>query len=85
MKVATIDGAGTPLPVLNKTVTSGDTCPGSEEITVTQEDTVTYCYQLFNEGSAPYFDVALVDDNGTPNDFSDDFTVRIVVRFPQPF
>jgi hypothetical protein len=84
-KVGDFPDVGVPLPLLIKTVTAGDTCPGSEEITVVQGTTVTYCYQLFNLGTAHYYDVVLVDDNGTPYDFGDDFTVRIVVRFPQPF
>ncbi|MEA1908894.1 MAG: hypothetical protein U9N43_07695, partial [Euryarchaeota archaeon] len=68
-------------PELNieKTVTTAcGPCPGSETLTITAGDTVKYCYVITNPSScAPLYNVKLVDDNGTPCDTGDDFTVTI--------
>lgn len=68
-------------PALNieKTVITADgSCPGLENLTVTAGDTVKYCYVVTNPSScAPLYNVEVVDDNGTPGNTSDDFTVTL--------
>lgn len=80
LKVGEIAGAGEPLLNLEKTVTTADgTCgvDDVEELTVTSGDTVKYCYTVSNPGTADLFNVAIVDDNGTPGNTSDDFTLNV--------
>jgi hypothetical protein len=69
----------TPALNIEKTVTTaGGSCPGLENLTVTAGDTVKYCYAITNPSScAPLYNVKLVDDNGTPGDTGDDFTVTL--------
>ncbi|WP_052718454.1 DUF11 domain-containing protein [Methanosarcina sp. MTP4] len=67
-------------PELNiqKTVTTSDgTCPGVESLTVTTGDTVKYCYVVINTGSAPLYNLNVIDDAGTPSNPADDFTVTL--------
>jgi len=69
-----------PLLEIQKTVTtSGGTCPGADDLTVTSGDTVRYCYVVTNPGSAPLYNVELFDDNGTPGsgNTADDFAVAL--------
>ncbi|MHC4687265.1 MAG: hypothetical protein ACYTEW_23585, partial [Planctomycetota bacterium] len=40
-------------------------------------DTVKYCYTVSNPGTANLFDVEVIDDNGTPGNTSDDFSVSL--------
>jgi hypothetical protein len=49
-----------------------DTAPG---LYVLVGSTVTWTYTFTNTGSVPLSDVTITDDNGTPGDTSDDFTV----------
>jgi hypothetical protein len=65
--------------VIEKTVTTaGGSCPGLENLTITAGDTVKYCYVITNPSScAPLYNVKLIDDNGTPGDTGDDFTVTL--------
>jgi len=63
------------LEVVKTVTTSGGSCPGEESITVRQGDTVKYCYDVLNPGTATLYDVTLWDDHGTPGDTSDDFSV----------
>ena len=49
-----------------------DTAPG---LYVLVGNTVTWTYIFTNTGSVPLSDVTITDDNGTPGDTSDDFTV----------
>ncbi|MEA1908882.1 MAG: internalin, partial [Euryarchaeota archaeon] len=69
-------------PELNieKTVnTSNGTCPGVETLTIYAGETVKYCYVVTNPSScAPLYNVKLVDDNSTPGDTGDDFTVTLL-------
>jgi hypothetical protein len=69
----------TPALNIEKTVTTaGGSCPGSETLTVTAGDTVKYCYVITNPSScAPLYNVEVVDDNATPGDTGDDFTVAL--------
>jgi len=63
---------------VQKTVTTADgTCPGVESLDVTSGDTVKYCYAVTDTGDAPLYNLALVDDNRTPADTSDDFAVTL--------
>jgi hypothetical protein len=72
-------GIGNPLITLTKTVTTaGGTCPGVENITITAGDTVKYCYNVTNLATTGIlYNVTLIDDNGTPLDPGDDFTVTL--------
>jgi uncharacterized repeat protein (TIGR01451 family) len=69
----------TPELEIQKTVnTSNGTCPGVETLTINAGDIVKYCYVVNNPSScAPLYNVNLVDDNGTPGDTGDDFTVTL--------
>jgi hypothetical protein len=65
-------------PQLNiiKTATTTDkACPGTDPLNVNPPVNVKYCYTVTNGGNAPLYNVQLVDDNGTPSDTGDDFTV----------
>lgn len=56
----------TPCVELTKSAASATALPGSQ---------MTYTYLLHNCGSTLFNDLAIIDDNGTPADFTDDFTV----------
>lgn len=67
-----------------KTVTTvGGTCPGSDTLNASEGDPVRYCYVVTNPSDvtdppgADLYNVTLVDDNGTPGNPSDDFTVPL--------
>ncbi|NET12886.1 MULTISPECIES: hypothetical protein [unclassified Okeania] len=77
MKIGEIIGAGDPLLDIQKTVTSqgGSFDSSVEELTVTSGDTVRYYYEVTNDGTAELFDLDWTDDNGTPGDTTDDFTL----------
>lgn len=80
LKVGEIAGAGEPLVTIQKTVTSaGGQCgvDDVEQLSATAGDTVKYCYVVRNPGTMPLYDLTLKDDNGTPGDTSDDFTVSL--------
>ncbi len=78
LKIGDLLGAGEPLLSLSKTVTTaGGTCPGSETLTVNAGDTVKYCYTISNPGTADLYNVTLVDDNATPANSADDFSVTL--------
>jgi hypothetical protein len=76
--VGDISGSVSPLITVKKTVTTvGGSCPGAEQISAQVGDTVKYCYEVSNTGSAHLHDLTLVDDNGTPTLLTDDFTVGL--------
>ena len=77
LKVGELEGAGDPLLDLSKTVApaGGSFDDSVEELTVDEGDTVRYYYEVTNSGTAPFFDLTIEDDNGTPADTSDDFFV----------
>ena len=78
LKIGDLLGAGEPLLSISKTVTTADgICPGSETLTVNAGDTVKYCYTVSNPGTAELYNVTLVDDNGTPANSVDDFSVSL--------
>jgi hypothetical protein len=52
-----------------------DTAPGTS---VLVGEAVTWSYTISNPGNVTLFDVVVSDDNGTPGDLSDDFTVCTV-------
>ena len=62
-----------------KTVNTSDgTCPGVETLSINAGETVKYCYVITNPSScAPLYNVKVIDDNGTPGDTGDDFTVTL--------
>lgn len=70
---------------ISKTVTSASgTCPGTESLVVQSGDTVKYCYEVTNPsdttsppGAALYDVTAVTDDNRTPSNTADDFTVAL--------
>lgn len=57
----------------------GQSCPGVDGVTlkVDELEPVRFCYAVTNTGTAPLLDVTVVDDNGTPADPTDDFTVTL--------
>jgi len=80
LKIGEIIGAGEPLLSITKTVTTASgTCgvDDVEQINVFTGDTVKYCYEINNPGTGDLFDLNLIDDNGTPGNLTDDFTVVI--------
>jgi VCBS repeat-containing protein len=79
LRIGDIAGAGEPLVFLTKSVTTEYGACGVDdvkELAVTQGDTVKYCYEISNPGTADLFDVELIDDNGT-EPTSDDFVVSL--------
>lgn len=61
-----------------KTVTDENgTCPGVETLQIAEGDTVKYCYEIENVGTQPVYNLVLTDDNGTPGDMGDDFTITL--------
>ena len=64
---------------IQKTVNTTDgTCPSVKTLTINAGETVKYCYVVTNPIScAPLYNVKLVDDNGTPGNTGDDFTVTL--------
>lgn len=77
-KVGEIMGTGEPAVWLSKTVTTeGGSCPGTDLLDAEVGDTVKFCYEVRNPGTADLQSVSLVDDNATPGDPSDDFTVAL--------
>lgn len=78
LKIGDLMGAGEPVLQLSKTVTTADgQCPGGETLTVNAGDSVKYCYAISNPGTFPLYNVNIDDDNGTPADSSDDFSVSV--------
>ncbi|MCY9879266.1 cadherin-like domain-containing protein [Vibrio natriegens] len=80
LRVGDIAGAGEPLLEVEKTVTTeSGTCGINdvEELSVLTSDTVKYCYTISNPGTQTLFNVELTDDNGTPGDMGDDFTLVV--------
>jgi len=71
--------------VIAKTVAPANgTCPGTETLSIRSGDTVKYCYEVTNPSSATtspgaaLYDLSSVtDDNRTPADPADDFTVAL--------
>ncbi|NNL80925.1 MAG: cadherin-like domain-containing protein, partial [Flavobacteriaceae bacterium] len=76
-----LQGAGAGFLVLTKTVTNETgTCgvDDLETLTVFAGETVKYCYEVKNTGTGDLFDVTnITDDNGTPGNTADDFTVTL--------
>jgi cysteine-rich repeat protein len=74
-----LGSTGAPLLNVEKTVTTADgTCPGEDSLGISLGDTVTYCYVVTNNADeGDLYDVMLLDDNGTPDDPSDDFSVTL--------
>jgi hypothetical protein len=68
-----------PVMTIEKTVTTadGDCSSSVETLEVASGDTVKYCYNVTNYGLEPAYNVTLIDDNGTPDDPSDDFEVPL--------
>jgi uncharacterized repeat protein (TIGR01451 family) len=65
-----------PALALQKTVTTADgSCPGQEILRIASGDAVKYCYEVANYGTQALLNLAAVDDNGTPLDPADDFTL----------
>ncbi len=61
-----------------KTVTEENgSCPGVETLAIAEGDTVKYCYEVENVGTQAVYNLNLVDDNGTPGDTGDDFTITV--------
>lgn len=61
-----------------KTVTDQfGACPGVETLAIADGQTVKYCYEIGSVGTAPVLDLTVVDDNATPADSSDDFSITI--------
>jgi uncharacterized repeat protein (TIGR01451 family) len=73
------DGGGAPLLTIEKTVTTATgTPPGVEELAINSGDTVKYLYVVKNTSDVgTLFNVTLVDDNGTPGNPGDDFTITL--------
>ena len=46
---------------LKKTVSSSGTCPGSESIEVGQDSTVTFCFEVINNGNTALTDIEIDD------------------------
>jgi len=66
------------LEVVKTVNTTDGTCPGVEALTINTGETVKYCYRVTNPSScAPLYNVKLIDDNGTPSNIGDDFTVPL--------
>ena len=75
-------GAGSPFPVLTKTVTTASgTCgvDDAETLNVQVGASVKYCYKVENVGTFTFFNVTLRDDAATPADTSDDFYITLGV------
>ncbi len=80
LKVGEIEGAGEPLLRVHKSVTSaGGTCgvDDGELRQMTAGGSVKYCYVVTNPGTFPLYDVSAFDDNATPDNPADDFTVTL--------
>lgn len=79
LKVGEIMGAGEPLLRIDKKVVAADgNCESdSEVVEAYTTDTVKYCYTISNPGTADLYDVQLTDNNGTPDDTSDDFNIAL--------
>jgi hypothetical protein len=80
LKIGDITGSGEALLSIEKTVTTSEGTCGVDDVaslSVAVEDTVKYCYTVSNPGTADLFDIEVVDDNGTPGNSSDDFTVTL--------
>ena len=58
--------------------TAGDAADGGTYVTEAFEDNVIYEYTVTNTGEVDLFDITVVDDNGTPANDSDDFTVGTI-------
>ena len=78
LRIGEIAGTGEPLLRTKKSVTTAEgTCGVDDvkELIVARGDTVKYCYLVYNPGTAALFDLEAIDDNGTPGNSSDDFTI----------
>jgi uncharacterized repeat protein (TIGR01451 family) len=66
--------------VIEKTVTTedGNCLVAQEELEIASGDAVRYCYRVENTGTVPAYNVTVIDDNGTPDDSGDDFTVILI-------
>ena len=64
---------------LDKKVTtgSGSCATAGESVTVDARTSVLFCYTIRNTGTAPATNLQLIEDNGTPGDPSDDFSVPL--------
>ncbi|MBN1859493.1 hypothetical protein JW848_09860, partial [Candidatus Bipolaricaulota bacterium] len=64
---------------LEKKVTtgSGSCVTAGESITVDARTSVSFCYTIHNTGTSPATNLQLAEDNGTPGDPSDDFSVPL--------
>ena len=68
---------GYALPGIELVKTAGDAADGETEY-IDSPQNVTFTYTYTNTGETHLKDITVVDDNGTPNDASDDFTVCTV-------
>ncbi|WP_372530389.1 hypothetical protein [Pontibacterium sp.] len=62
-----------------KTVTiAPGSCPGVNSEIINFDQTAKYCYEVINSAqTAPLLNLVVTDDNGTPGDTGDDFTVTL--------
>ena len=72
------------LAIAKTVTTASGTCPGTESLDVQSGDTVKYCYRVTNPsnistppGAALYDLTSVTDDNRTPSNTADDFTVAL--------
>ncbi len=65
---------GYALPGIELVKTAGNAADGETEY-IDSPQSVTYTYTYTNTGETHLKDITVVDDNGTPSDTSDDFTV----------
>ena len=61
-------------PSIDLVMTAGD-APDGSPLSITGSTNVTFTYGFVNDGETALGDVVIVDDNGTPANLSDDFTV----------
>jgi uncharacterized repeat protein (TIGR01451 family) len=59
-----------------KTASDNGTCPGSDPLSASIGDNVTYCYTIENTGNVTLSNISVSDDNGTANP-GDDFTTNV--------
>jgi uncharacterized repeat protein (TIGR01451 family) len=62
--------------------TAGDAADGATYVTEAFTDNVTYHYTVTNTGELDLFNVAVVDDNGTPANTADDIAVCQIASLP---
>ena len=66
------------LHIVKTVCREGEACPGSDTLTVNEGDTLTYCYEIMNTGTAAAVGILAKDDHGTPADAGDDVPLVFV-------